>query len=247
MKDSMVQSLLVVLTAITMLLFSVNVSAVSGDARRHYDRAMAAVEMATAPVDYEKAIVEFEKAKSLAPNWPDVYYNLGMAQEKAGKYDDAATNLKQYLRLAPKAKNAAFIKSHINKLEYKAEQTLTPKDYTDIFVSLSDENSWTRIGDTQGTLFQYSANGVERVGDQMVRVVTVVQVRPIGYKVIKIETGKIRHGWILYRNIKPPEYPLQQDHEIEIVSRSHVKIKTTMIDSLRGYSPEVFTWELIKK
>src|SRR4030042_328916 len=59
---------------------------VSEEAQRYMAQGIAAVEMAKDPADYEDAISKFEKAKSLAPNWPDVYYNLGLAQEKAGKY-----------------------------------------------------------------------------------------------------------------------------------------------------------------
>lgn len=92
------------------------------EARRHFDRGLAAVEIAKSPADYEEAIREFERAKSLAPNWPDPYYNLGLVQEKAERYGDAVTNLKQYLRLAPNASDAQEVKSLINKLEYRKEQ-----------------------------------------------------------------------------------------------------------------------------
>jgi len=95
---------------------------VSDEARRHFDRAMAAVEMAKTPADYEKAVAEFEKAKSLAPDWPDVYYNLGLIQDKAGMYSEAIANLKQYLILAPDAKDAEAVRTLINKLDYKKEQ-----------------------------------------------------------------------------------------------------------------------------
>lgn len=96
----------------------VNAGAVSDEAKRHYDRGMAAVEMG----NYEGAISEFEKAKSLVPTWANIYYHLGLTQDKAGKYGDAITNLKQYLRLAPNAVNAGEAKSVINKLEYKKEK-----------------------------------------------------------------------------------------------------------------------------
>jgi tetratricopeptide (TPR) repeat protein len=95
---------------------------VSDEAKRHFDRGMAAVEMAKTAEDYGSAIKEFEQAAKLAPDWPDVYYNLGMVQEKAEKYSDAVTNLKQYLRLAPNASDAETAKSLINKLEYRAEK-----------------------------------------------------------------------------------------------------------------------------
>ncbi len=91
-------------------------------AQRYFDRGIAAVEMAKSPADYEAAIKEFGQAASLAPNWPDAYYNLGMVQEKAGKYRDAISSLKQYLRFAPDASNANTVRSLINRLEYKNEQ-----------------------------------------------------------------------------------------------------------------------------
>lgn len=59
--------------------------------------------------DFKDAIKEFKQAIKLAPDWPDVYYNLGMVQEKAGKYSDAITSLKQYLRLAPNASDAETV------------------------------------------------------------------------------------------------------------------------------------------
>lgn len=101
---------------------------VSEEARRHFDRGMAAIEMAKSPADIETAIKEFEQAKKLAPDWPEVYYNLGLVQEKAGKFADAAANLKQYIRLAPNASDAAAVKSLINKLEYKAEPVAAVPD-----------------------------------------------------------------------------------------------------------------------
>jgi uncharacterized protein (TIGR02145 family) len=95
---------------------------VSDEARRYFDRGMAAVEMAKTPADYEKAIAEFEKAKSLSPHWPDVYYNLGLIQDKAGMYSEAMENLRRYLLLAPNAKDAEAVRTLINKLDYKKEQ-----------------------------------------------------------------------------------------------------------------------------
>jgi len=49
---------------------------VSEEAQRYMARGMAAVEMAETPKDYERAVREFEQAAQLAPNWPDVYFNL---------------------------------------------------------------------------------------------------------------------------------------------------------------------------
>lgn len=75
----------VVFAVSALLMFSVNAWAVSEEAQRYFNRGMAAVEIAKSPDDYALAIKEFEKAIRLAPEWPDVYYNLGMVQEKAGR------------------------------------------------------------------------------------------------------------------------------------------------------------------
>lgn len=84
---------------------------------------MAAVETAKSTEAFKDAIKEFEQAIKLAPDWPAPYYNLGLAQEKAGKYSDAITSLKQYLRLAPNASDAETVKTLINKLEYKRDRS----------------------------------------------------------------------------------------------------------------------------
>lgn len=89
------------------------------EARRHFDRGMAAVEMAKSPEDYAAVIEEFKQAARLAPDWPDIYYNLGLVHEKAGNLSDAIMNFKQYIRLAPNASDAETVKSLINKLEYR--------------------------------------------------------------------------------------------------------------------------------
>ncbi len=115
---------------------------VGEDAKRNYDRGNTAVEMAKNPADYIKAIAEYEKAKALAPAWADVYYNLALTQELAKKYGDAATSLKQYLRLAPGADNAEEIKSHINKLEYQAEKV---KESQNVIKKLTAPGEWRLI------------------------------------------------------------------------------------------------------
>ncbi|MDI6764759.1 MAG: tetratricopeptide repeat protein [Thermodesulfobacteriota bacterium] len=97
---------------------------VSEEARRFMARGMAAVEMAKTPKDYERAVREFEQAAKLAPNWPDVYFNLGSVQAKAGNYGEAMRYYKRYLELAPNAPDAAKVREESYKLEYRAEQQM---------------------------------------------------------------------------------------------------------------------------
>lgn len=92
-------------------------------ARRHFDRGVAAVEMARAPEGYGEAIEEFKQAARLAPEWAEPYYNLGLLQEKTGQYGAALESFRQYLLLAPNSSDVEEVKSHINKLEYRKEKT----------------------------------------------------------------------------------------------------------------------------
>lgn len=54
---------------------------VSEEARRYMARGQAAMKMAKSTADYEAAARELEKAKQLAPQWPEVYHNLAQLYE----------------------------------------------------------------------------------------------------------------------------------------------------------------------
>jgi tetratricopeptide (TPR) repeat protein len=151
---NVIHSLMVVLISLCGIETSSG-QAISEEARRHFDRGIAAVEVAKTPADYEKAITEFEKAKSMAPGWADVYYNLGLIQEKAGIYGNAVMNLKQYLRLAPDAGDAEAVKSHLNKLEYMKEQVEEEEAILSSIVGL-----WIGIGgNNRIQFFKFSEEG----------------------------------------------------------------------------------------
>lgn len=105
------------------------------EAQRHFARGMAAVELAKTPEDYVPAIREFEQAQALAPGWPDVCYNLGLVQYKAGRFGAAAASLKHYLQLVPEAPDSREIQQLVYKLEYQAEQVLSVTDIVEALVS----------------------------------------------------------------------------------------------------------------
>ena len=79
------------------------------------------MKMAKTVSEYENAIEEFRKATRLAPAWPDPWYNLGIAEQKAERPDDAMKSFRQYLKLAPDAPDAQKVQTLIYELEYKAE------------------------------------------------------------------------------------------------------------------------------
>ncbi len=102
---------------------SVLAANVSDEAMRYWNRGLAAVEMAKSQPEYEAAITEFSEAARLAPDWPDVWYNLGLVQDKAGKFADAVNSLKRYLELSPNVPEASQVKQLIDKIAYKLERT----------------------------------------------------------------------------------------------------------------------------
>jgi hypothetical protein len=100
--------------------------AIPEDAERNMARGVVFFTKATDNAGYRKAIVEFEAATNAAPWLDKAYYNLGVAQEKAGMFKDAISSLKLYLLAAPDAKNAREVRNQIYMLEASAEEALTP-------------------------------------------------------------------------------------------------------------------------
>lgn len=132
-----------------------NAQNISDEAMHHFDRGQAAVEMAKSPTDYEDAIKEFEKAATLAPDWPDVYYNLGLIQEKLRKYDDAIKNLTKYLELSPNASDVREVKRFIAEIEYKMEKAKAEYDKIKDFIG-----TWLTTGQASSSFVFTAKKGV---------------------------------------------------------------------------------------
>lgn len=96
--------------------------AVPEEAKRRLARGEAAIEAAEDAEGYRRAAVEFEAACDAAPWLAAAYYNLAVAQEKAGEPAAAAQSLALYLRAAPGAKDAEAVRKKLYKLEFAAEQ-----------------------------------------------------------------------------------------------------------------------------
>jgi tetratricopeptide (TPR) repeat protein len=96
--------------------------AVPEGAEKYLGRGRAAVEIAKTPDDFLGAITEFKKAARLAPWIASIYFNLGVVQEKTGKFDDAMRSYKLYLTAAPSAPDASDVRSRLYGLELKAER-----------------------------------------------------------------------------------------------------------------------------
>ncbi|MFA7346392.1 MAG: PDZ domain-containing protein [Desulfurivibrionaceae bacterium] len=93
------------------------------DARRHMLRGMAAIEIAKSNDDLALAEDEFRMATEIAPQMAIAWFNLGKAQTQLGRHAEAMTSYRQYLTLAPDAKDAQTVRDEIVKLEFRQELT----------------------------------------------------------------------------------------------------------------------------
>ncbi|MHB8108870.1 MAG: tetratricopeptide repeat protein [Syntrophorhabdaceae bacterium] len=115
---------LFILLVTVFFVFAANVAGqgISEEARRYMMRGIAAIEMAKTQADYILAAQEFEKAAKLAPDYPDIYYNLGNVQSKMGDFSSAMKSFQRYLELAPRSPEAAKVRDEIYKLEFRRDQ-----------------------------------------------------------------------------------------------------------------------------
>ncbi len=210
---------------------------ISDEARRHFDRGVAAMEMAQSPKDCAVAIDEFEQAARLAPDWPDVFYNLGLAQEGAEKYADSARSYRKYLELSPNAADAEEVRSLINRLEFKAERerTLTTEDVAEVLASIGDKDIWDDIdSDFDSVLF----GAISRVGDSRIKIPRMLVSRsdaPRGYEVVEQEgyqtinvggpviSFSLEGSWVGYP-IPPGFLTVTDFFEITVLSKASVKV-----------------------
>jgi len=96
--------------------------AVPREAERFMNRGAAAAKSAKDANDFKDAVAEFEKATLSAPWMANAYYNLGVAQDKAGMYSNAVRNLKLYLAAAPNAPDTMNVEKLIDEIEYRQEK-----------------------------------------------------------------------------------------------------------------------------
>lgn len=201
----------------------------SVEARKCFVRGQTAMEMVKVPADYETAIDEFKKARDLTPDWPEVYLNLAEAQEKAGKFQDAAESLRRYLNVFQAAPQAAEIRDRITRLEFRAEQEITDDAALEIFGSLGHRDLWVLRGVSPGSdpsrfavkilgregrriLMSYYA-GMDGGGWQSFRT------EPSG-KVMKLQLIEKRCD----RETQENGCPVINIVNMEIISRRHVKV-----------------------
>jgi len=223
-----------VLCFIVMPLFA-GAQSVPEGARRHMARGQTAVEMAKSPDEYGPAIEEFQAAARLAPGWPDPWYDLALLQEKTGKLKEAIASLKEYHRLAPNAPNAAKIREHIYKLEYKAEQVLTVPQIIDALVSLLQWDCDKDIS-KYPRLYMWGELRLQRAGTETVKALQAVQYSPKGeyYQTLKVTGPILKYATTVNvcdesANKQAGGCDSTVENEIEVVSKTLVRVNQRVL------------------
>ncbi len=93
--------------------------AIPEEARKHFVEGAAIVKAAKNPAQQALAAQSFTEALKVAPWWGDAYYNLGVAQELAEKYDAAEQAFNFYLLSNPKATEKREVQDRIYVLSAK--------------------------------------------------------------------------------------------------------------------------------
>ena len=89
------------------------------EARRHFIEGSAIVKAGKNPAQQALAAQSFTEALKVAPWWGDAYYNLGVAQELAEKYDEAEQAFNFYLLSKPGATEKREVQDRIYALSAK--------------------------------------------------------------------------------------------------------------------------------
>ncbi len=93
------------------------------EAKKSMARGIAAVKIAKAQGDYEAAAAEFKQGIQKAPWWPDLYYNLGLVEEKLKHYYDAKDLINLYISNIPEGPDAEKAKSKVYEIDYYVERS----------------------------------------------------------------------------------------------------------------------------
>jgi thioredoxin 1 len=109
-----------VLLTLAILLLPLPLSAqqeVPERARGHFKAGVALIEKANKPADFLAAVSEFEAAAALAPQWPDIHYNLAKLAAEIDKPAKAIKEYRTYLTLVPAAADKAVLEGEMVRMK----------------------------------------------------------------------------------------------------------------------------------
>lgn len=149
-----------------MLIAATEIEEPSAAALAHYTVGVSNLRDDAGPPAYDLAIEQFRLAIEVEPDWPEPYYSLGVAAERAGRFEEAAESLRTYLQLKPNARNADAVRSMISVLDDRIAHGLNRDAVIDLLAGLHDPLLWKRSPGNDAALrlvprFRRSAVGVD--------------------------------------------------------------------------------------
>jgi len=135
--------------------------AVPEEAKRSMAYGTAAMKGARSEADFKEAVTEFQKAANAAPWWANAYYNLGVAQDKAGQVAAAIKSLNLYLQAAPEARDTEKVKQLVYEMEYRQKKGVkgfSPDTDFKAWLARLNGSRWLR-GENADAKEYYELNG----------------------------------------------------------------------------------------
>lgn len=155
------------------------------EAERSMNRGAAAVKSAKDANDFKDAVAEFEKATLSAPWLANAYYNLGVAQDKAGLYAAAIRSLKLYVLAEPNAPDIRSVEKLIDEIEYKQEKAA--KESSPATIATKQQNAYeVWLNGLDGARFISAPSLCGSIGHE----------KDFCFAVYYINGEEVRWGWI---------------------------------------------------
>ena len=153
--------------------------------------------------DYLLAIRSFQEARKLAPDAPEVFYNLGLAESKIpGRELRAIAWFGAYLAANPAAPNAATVKEQMDVLDVKNQGNVSRliKSVQDAASQVSDSrmqsvvNLWTEAGDITAALKVVDLQRDHMYKDSDRKTIAIAQLKAGDIVGAQKTAGLIQHG-----------------------------------------------------
>jgi tetratricopeptide (TPR) repeat protein len=166
--------------------------AIPEEAEKFMARGKAAFQTARSSADFKAAAQEYEKAANLAPWWADVYFNLGVVQEKQQEFDEAVSSFELYLLAAPDATDAKAVKEKIYSIQYLKERRQKTIDLIAKGLKLNNAGSYQealteykeaiRIDPENGQAHAYIGHALNLLGRYKDAIPELKEAIRLGYK-----------------------------------------------------------------
>jgi predicted TPR repeat methyltransferase len=66
-----------------------------------------------------RAAAAYQEATGHAPWWGDLYINLGLIEEKLGRFTDARRHLEMFLVVSPNTPDAPIVTRKIHEMDFR--------------------------------------------------------------------------------------------------------------------------------